>query len=745
MNFRRDTLKCMIASPRSKIEDIFRLSKTQQGALKKLKIATLRDLLYHFPIRLEKARTVKRIADIDQGDEVIIYGTIEKIEKTKAFRKKISLTRATIRDGTGTIRAVWFHQPYIAELLKGKSLVELAGKVSKDAKGLYLANPESRNVNSVGLPVNALLNDGKPQAILQPVYPESRGITSRWFFYSIKKLFGTHLHEKIEDPLPSEILKKYRLPSLSTAFVWVHQPRKRSDYDAARKRFAFEEIFFIQLARQKARQEYKSNPALAVKVNRKDHERFLSRFSFSLTGAQKNAIESIFVDFKKDSPMMRLLEGDVGSGKTAVAAATAHAVAAARPLSADKKTRQNFGNLQVAFMAPTEILARQHFESLIEHFSPRHNKNERPDISPFSIALITSSGCQKFPSKVNPDQATPISRSQLLKWVANGEIPLVVGTHSLIQKTLRFKHLAYVVIDEQHRFGTMQRAMLARKIKCPPHLLSMTATPIPRTLALTLYGDLDLTLLDEMPPGRKRIITEIVSPEERNKAYEKTRAELKSGRQAYVICPRIDEPDPQKALAIQAKSVKTEAKHLRQEIFPEYEVEILHSKMRPKEREEIMQRFLESKIQILVATSVIEVGVNVPNATTIIIEGAERFGLAQLYQFRGRVLRSTHQSYCFVFADTKSRDSVERLKALKKARNGFELAELDLKLRGAGDLAGRQQWGVSDIGMEAIKNIKMVEAAREEAKTMLETDKTLKKYPLLAKRVELLENALHLE
>jgi ATP-dependent DNA helicase RecG len=326
--------------------------------------------------------------------------------------------------------------------------------------------------------------------------------------------------------------------------------------------------------------------------------------------------------------------------------------------------------------------------------------------------------------------------------VANGEIPILIGTHALIQKSVKFKNLALVVIDEQHRFGTAQRRKLIRKDNIGPHLLSMTATPIPRTLALTIYGDLDLSLLSEMPAGRKEIVTEIITPNKREETYEKVRSELKNGRQAYVICPRIFEGE---AATMEMKSVTSEAKRLKKEVFKEYEIGILHSKMSKQKKEEVMENFVSGKIQILCATSVIEVGVNVENATVIIIEGAERFGLAQLHQLRGRVIRSNHQAYCYVFADAKSDKTIQRLKALKTAKNGFELAELDLSLRGAGELGGGKQWGISDIGMEAIKNIKMVEAARNEAIRLIEEDSELVNYPLLKSKVKEKAGEFHFE
>ena len=352
----------------------------------------------------------------------------------------------------------------------------------------------------------------------------------------------------------------------------------------------------------------------------------------------------------------------------------------------------------------------------------------------------------KFPSKVDATKPTKISRTQLLKWVKNGEIPILIGTHALIYKSVEFKHLAHVIIDEQHRFGTNQRKQLAKKDARMPHLLSMTATPIPRTLALTIYGDLDITLLDEMPQGRKPVITKIIGPQQTKEMYEHVRNELKDGRQAYVICPRIDEPDPDKATALRLKSVKAEAKRLKQKEFQDYTVGILHGKMKPAEKDAVMLDFLNHKIDVLVATSVVEVGVNVPNATNIIIEGAERFGLSQLHQLRGRVIRGTHQPYCFAVTESKSDKTKERLKALSTAKNGFELAEHDLQFRGSGELYGAKQSGLSDLGMEAIRNLKLVEAARKEAQTLVEKHANLSKtHPLIAEKVAHLGEALHME
>jgi ATP-dependent DNA helicase RecG len=694
---------------------------------------TVRDLLYHFPSRHVHAGKLSSIDGAQDGERITVYGQVQKIGTKKSFRSRVPMGEATIRDASGSVKLVWFHQPYMAKSLVPGDFVRASGVASQRRGGLSVVNPEIEKVAALpGDIAPSLFPSGAPADAkypFYPLYPETRGITSRWLFHAVEKAFSVGAHEELVDPIPKEILERYNLPSLPTALVWIHTPREEKHAVSARKRFAFEEIFFIQLERQKSRRAYEANPTFRIAVDTAELERFIAAYGFPLTGAQRRAIDVMLRDMGSDRPMLRLLEGDVGSGKTAVAAATAYATVRTRP------ERQKFGALQVAYMCPTEILATQHFESFIEFFVG----------SGIEIGLITGSGCRKFPSKVRPDGWTDISRSQFLKWVANGEISIVIGTHALIQNSVKFKHLAYVIIDEQHRFGTAQRAKLTQKDGRVPHLLSMTATPIPRTLALTLYGDLDLTLLDEMPAGRKPIATRIVVPAQRDEVYRHIREEIAAGRQAYVICPRIDEPDPGKEMALQAKSVKEEAKRLKTKVFPELEIAVLHGKMKPKEKDKVMERFAKGETHILVATSVIEVGVNVPNATIIVIEGAERFGLAQLHQLRGRVMRSSHQAHCYLFTESQGEKALDRLKALVTAKNGFELSEMDLALRGAGELGGGKQWGISDIGMEAIKNIKMVEAARTEAARILGEDPDLSKHLRLREELAHRETPKHFE
>ncbi len=694
------------------------------------------DLLYHFPTRYGNTSEQQNISGLIAGETAVIFGKIRDLKIKKGWTKRVPIAEGYIEDSTGRVKLIWFHQPYIAKMFPDGSSVRIEGKVSARNGQFSLLNPKIERAETLE-PADALFSNNNEHH-LYPIYPESKGVTSLWFYHTIQKILKSEVLEKIQDPIPEYILNTYKLPTLATALIWIHAPLKEADALAARKRFAFEEVFLIQLQKKREKIDWEKEPAFLVNKNITDLKPFIDRFPFQATEAQMKAIENITTDFNRGYPMARLLEGDVGSGKTAVAAATAYAVITSRPKN------QNFGHLQVAYMAPTEILAKQHFESFIQYFT----------YLGINIGLITGKECRKFPSKTNPKDWTNISRTQLLKWVENGEIPILIGTHALIQKSVEFKHLAYVIIDEQHRFGTSQRQKLAKKKEIHPHLLSMTATPIPRTLALTVFGDLDLTLLDQMPAGRKPIITEIVLPSERTKVYEKIKTELEAGRQAYIICPRINEPDPEKPAsagwesAIIAKSVTEEAERLEREIFPEYkdQIGILHSQMLPADKEYVMQEFKNGKIKILVATSVVEVGVNVPNATIILIEGAERFGLAQLHQLRGRVIRSNHQAYCFALAESKSEKTLERLKAFKTAKNGFELAEYDLSLRGAGELSGAKQWGVSDIGMEALRNLKMVEAARTEAEYLLKNDPDLEKYPVLKEKLTQRKDAeIHFE
>jgi len=727
----------------------FRIDTPHQKALKKIGLFTISDLLYYLPARYEDVSDVQSVSGLERDQEAIVYGQLSGLNTRKAWKSKRPISEGYIEDGSAKIKVMWFNQPYMAKMYSDGMYVKLVGKVTGSAGKLYIANPEVERLDALPVDRHDSIFRGTEISddTIYPVYRESKGVTSKWLYHTVRKCFEKGVLDYMYDPIPNTILQKYKLPALTTSLRWIHTPKKASDAKAARKRFAFEEVFYIQIQKAIDRQSVSAANTYQINTDTSHIAEFINRFPFTLTPAQSKNIKAILKDFSDNHAMSRLLEGDVGSGKTAVAATTAYAVATSRPPEGQKNNTGkvadlDFGALQVAYMAPTEILAKQHFESFIEYF--KH--------LPINIGLITGSGCQKFPSKNNPSKPTSISKAQLCKWVKNGEVPILIGTHALIYKSVEFKHLAYVIIDEQHRFGTNQRKALAKKDTRVPHLLSMTATPIPRTLALTIYGDLDITLLDQMPAGRKPIITKVIGPGQQAEMYQHIRNELTTGRQAYVICPRIEEPDPDKETALQLKSVTAEAERLGKTEFKDWRIGTLHGKMTPTEKDTVMAKFAAHEIDILVATSVVEVGVNVPNATNIIIEGAERFGLSQLHQLRGRVVRGTHQPYCFAITESKSEKTRERLKALTTAKNGFELAEYDLEFRGGGQLYGAKQSGLSDLGMEAIKNLKLVEAARAEAQHLIsslplsaKTPDLSRHFPLIAERVAKIGETLHME
>ncbi len=715
----------------SSISSIARINPDHQEGLKRLHIENISDLLYHFPTRYADIREEAHVVNIKKGDQVTIYGVMEKVTIKRSFRGHMPMTEARVADDTGIIKCIWFNQAYIGKMYPDGTKVKVAGVVNEDSRGVFLSNPTIERLVALPEHSDSLFASTVAPEFLTPIYRETKGVSSLYLYTLIKKAISGGVLDNVTDPIPSHITKKLHLPELKDALLYIHFPKNEALTVAARKRFAFEEIFYLQLKQYKEKVEAKHSLAYPITIDNKEIDKFIKSFPFTPTKAQLDAIESILKDVSRKEPMGRLLEGDVGSGKTFVAAVVSHAIL-------QNRVGKSGTNLQIAYMAPTEILAKQHFESFISYFKG----------TGIEIGLLTSAGCSKFPSKTDKTSHTTISRAQLLKWLADGRVSIVIGTHSLIQKTIQFSNLALIIIDEQHRFGVKQRKLLASKKgevrKELPHLLSMTATPIPRTLALTIFGDLDLTVIDTMPKERKKIITEIIKSKDRTETYEKIRKELEAGRQVYVICPRIDEQDEEEAQKRTLKSVKEEAKRLSEIIFPEFIVDILHSKMKKEEKEEVMQDFLDKKSDILVATSVIEVGINVPNATVIVIEHADRFGLAQLHQLRGRVGRREYQSYCYLFTESVGEITQTRLKALVNAKNGFELAEADMMARGIGMLMDGKQWGISDLAMEAIKNPKLVEIARDEARELLDNDGTLENYPDLAEIIKSRET-VHME
>ena len=725
------------------VDELPKIGAAYAKKLKKFGIKTIQDLLFHFPARYDDFSEIIKISNARHklGHTVCVQGKITEIENTHTHKKWMSMTEAVIEDETGQIKAIWFNQPYLAKNLREDDFVCLAGKISLYKEGLYLNNPAYERINNLGENED-LTHTGR----IVPVYPETRGVTSKWLRYVIKPLLY-RFAEQIPESLPLEIIKKYKFLPVHEAIWQLHFPESFEHADAAKSRFSFEELFLIQLnvLKEKIKLMQKKSPACLMDANLM--KSFTDSLPFKLTDSQKKCAYAILKDLEKSVPMSRLLEGDVGSGKTVVAAMAA--------LNVAKNSQPALG--QTAFLAPTEILAKQHFRTITELLK---NFN-------VTVGLLTGKDARIF----RDNETSEVSKKSLLGDLENGQLNIVIGTHALIQKGVEFKNLALVIVDEQHRFGVEQRDNLMKNKKLVPHLLSMTATPIPRTLALTVYGDLDLSLIDEMPKNRKKIKTLVVEPKDRKEAYKFIEKEVKDGKGVFVICPKIESANsklqeimkskgqisgsfvPQnypladlKSLAInEVKAVKDEYKKLSEEIFPDLRITMLHGKMKPNEKEKIMLDFKKGEVDILVSTSVVEVGVDVPRATIMMIEGAERFGLSQLHQFRGRVGRSDMQSYCFLFTTDPSQLNRKRLKAMVDLDNGFKLAQVDLEIRGPGSLYGTQQWGLPDMAMQGLSNIFLVEKTRTAAKELLEKDPELKNYPLLKERLKQFEKRIHFE
>jgi len=694
----------------TKIEEIPNVGPVYGKRLKGMGIKTLADLLYHFPREYKDFSKISKIKDVKINEKACVEGKIISIEQNKTWVKKMIVTTALIQDDTGAIEAVWFNQSYLNKVLKIGDEIIIAGRLMIQNRSLQISSPIFEKIS---------LKETTHLGRIMAVYPETEGVSSRYLRWIIKPLIKS-IKEKIPETLPEEIMEKYGLLSLKEAVEQIHFPSSLESAEKAEQRFSFEQIFFISLFNLKKKNEIKKESAQPIPINEELLERVKKTLPFELTKAQKKTLVEILKDMEKPVPMNRLLQGDVGSGKTAVAAlASINAVKA---------------KAQVVLMAPTEILTKQHFKTFF-HMLKSFNLN---------VGLLTGKEDKYYSKKLHSD-TIELSRNKILDKVEKGEIDILIGTQALIAGTrkkkteqkVKFKNLGLVIVDEQHRFGVKQRAALSAKNQDKiPHLLSMTATPIPRSLALTVWGDLDLSIIDEMPKNRKRIITEIVSEKQREKTYKFIKEEVRKGRQAFVICPRIESDEEE------VKTVKKEFEKLSKQIFPDLKVAMLHGQMANKEKDKTMKDFRNGKYDILVSTSVIEVGIDVPNATVMMIEGADLFGLAQLHQFRGRVGRGEHQSYCFLLTDSQSKKTKERLEAMIKYDSGFKLSEMDLKLRGPGDFFGVRQWGLPDFAMSALKDIKKVKMARDAAEEIFPD---IEKYPLLKRRLEAFEENVHLE
>lgn len=688
------------------LSHILTIKKPTLAKLERLGIVTVRDMLYHFPHRYEDYSAILAIDALASEEKCTIEGTITDISAGRTWKKKMLLTEATITDASGQIRLVWFNQRFVSQSLETGMTIRVSGKVSHDREGLLMQNPAFERSS----------RDATHTGRLVPVYPETAGLTSRFFRWQLTGIFQKLTD--FPDPIPADILERLHLPSLKQALFYIHFPADATHELLARKRFAFDEMLSVQLKALQVKALFETAKAQPLPFDETVVKKFVSSLPFTLTNAQRKAGYEILRDMERPQPMNRLLNGDVGSGKTIVAGLASFV------------TAEN--GCQTAILAPTEVLARQHFESFSTLFQNTGH----------GVALFTSS------YRILDGQST--TRPTLLKAIRAGIPKIIIGTHALLQQDVSFEKLALIVVDEQHRFGVSQRARLQElsfesidgSQELVPHFLSMTATPIPRTMTLAFFGNLDLSLLDELPKNRKPIITKIGSTErDRQKIYEFIRSEITKGRQVFVIFPLVEE-----SLAItDVKAAVVEHKRLTETVFPHLSIGLLHGRLKAKEKESVMRDFKDKKYDILVATAVVEVGIDVPNASIIMIEEAERFGLAQLHQFRGRVGRGEHQSYCFLFPGKSSGEYNERLKVLEKSGSGFDIAEADLALRGPGAFFGSRQSGLPDIAMENLTNMKLITIARDEAKHILATDPLLKKHPLLQKALRIFEEKIHLE
>ena len=658
------------------VREASRAYKMYASRLEKLGIKNLGDFLFHIPFRYDDYSLISKIGEVQGGETVTIKGIIEKIEN-QYTRKFKSIQRATIKDDSGYIDILWFNQPFLTRAMKKGDLISLSGKVDFDRNKITMVSPDYEIIFN-----NETIHTGR----LVPIYPETKGISSKWLRRQVYKILAEK--EEIREYLPENLLEENQLMNLNDALGKIHFPKNLKEAQKAKQRLAFEELFLLQLSTLSRKKEWERvSPGYQFSTTKFNNniENFLNKLPFELTNAQERAVKEIFADLEAKKPMNRLLEGEVGSGKTVVSAIAMYLAF--------------LNGFQSVLMAPTEILAEQHYKTISKMFSPFKLK----------IALVTGSHKYK-----------------------NSDFDILIGTHAVISEKVKFKNLAFVIIDEQQRFGVEQRAVIRSKGK-NPHLLTMTATPIPRTVALTIYGDLDLSLLDEMPKGRKIVKTWLVPPAKREGAYKWIEKEINENKsQAFIICPFIEESESM----ITIKAATKEFENLKK-IFPKLELGLLHGKLKSKDKEAVLLDFKNKKIDVLVATPVVEVGIDIPNATIIMIEQAERFGLAQLHQLRGRVGRGNKQSYCLLFTDSRNEVTLARLKSMERIYIGAELAELDLKLRGAGDLYGTMQHGRNMLKIADFSDISLIEKTKREANNIFNQ---LSKYPILLEKIKEINN-----
>jgi len=675
------------------------VSRANAAKLTRLGVQTVGDLLFHFPYRYNDFAQVRPINQLLINQEQTLVANVWSASATNIGRKKG--TEAIVGDETGTIPVIWWGQTYIARQLRSGMQVALSGRVTVFRGRRQMENPEWEPIGAEGIHTGRLV----------PMYPSTEGLSQRLLRRLAKEAVDSFA-DQVADPLPNGLRQRLDLLPIADALRQIHFPDSWELAEASRRRFAFEELLYVQLGVLLRRQLWQvQGQAASLSLPEAALAGFISSLPFQLTNAQRRAINDVLRDVARDVPMSRLLQGDVGSGKTVVALAALLAAVAS--------------GYQGAIMAPTEILAEQHCRTLSSLLSggqetlwtnvytpPYLDKQAR-------VALLIGSLTSK-------------EKEAAQDAIARGETDIAIGTQALIQGSVSFPRLGLIVVDEQHRFGVLQRAALREKADAPAHVLVMTATPIPRTLALTVYGDLDISVMEEMPPGRPPVKTHHLRPDQRQKAYDFVRRQVAAGRQAYIICPLVEESE-----AVVARAAVQEYERLYRHVFPDLRLGLLHGRLPPAEKDAVMRAFRDGQLDVLVSTAVVEVGIDVPNATVMLVEGADRFGLAQLHQFRGRVRRSEQQAYCLLLSENPSIEAQERLRLLETVHDGFQLAEEDLRLRGPGEFFGTRQSGLPDLRVAKLSDVALIEEARSEAARLLEDDPDLSRpqHRALAARV----------
>ena len=638
--------------------------------LARLGVREVRDLLYHCPRRYDDYSKLEAINRLNLDDEVTVVGVVQDVE-ARRVRSGKTIVDVTLGDGTGTVQACWFNQPYLKTRFRVGSELVISGRVEKYLGKLVFSSPQWEPLH------RELLHTGR----LVPVYSLTAGLRAGWLRRLVRNTLESWV-PRIVDPLPPSILESTGLMGLRTAIEQSHFPDTHATLAAARGRLCFDEFLLLQLGILHRRHAWRSQQGRALDIPHGEVSRLIEQLPFRLTGAQEKGIQDILADLQRPVPMSRLLEGDVGSGKTVVAMVAALVAA--------------HNGLQAAIMAPTAVLAEQHYDTVSSMLR----------------------GCEGIRSALLVGSLSASEKRQVQEEIARGRVQVIVGTHALIQDSVDYSRLGLVVVDEQHRFGVAQRGALRGKgDHLRPHLLAMSATPIPRTLALTIYGDLDISILDELPPNREQVVTAVRGSSARERIYAFINGQIAEGRQAFVICPLVEESGQ-----TDAKAAVAEHQRLQQEVFPHLRVGLLHGRMSAEDKGRTMDGFREGRFDILVSTAVVEVGIDVPNASVILVEGAERFGLAQLHQFRGRVGRAKHKSYCILLSDEPSQQSLQRLRIMEQTSDGFMLAEKDLEMRGPGDFFGVRQHGLPELKVAKLSNVASLEKARRVALGLFEED-----------------------